>query len=355
MHTCVSMHAERGLMKYRRWKYSLLPALCAVALLALLSCTSQEPPLTGPSPSSTHYPNTPPQPSPSPANSNTPNDVRYLVINLPGQKVELPVNDYGELTTDAEVKSADGVLSLFIDSGTSFLDESGKPVYSVAIKVNTNSLSPPENTSIIGTTYEFSPDGVTCTLPLKFSLNYNPDSLPPEVVESEIYLACYADGKWNQVGGTVIDTEGHSAEAQIDHFCWYTILAPLPSGLSPTTSPPDTPAVSVKVDLLYFHPSVRCTTCKYFEERIRYVLSAYFQKEIDAGRLELKLFDYLDKANADLVKKYQVVGSQLCIRTEVNGVERIRNVWEIYQWGSHEEAFDKGLRAIIQESLEGAE
>lgn len=124
-----------------------------------------------------------------------------------------------------------------------------------------------------------------------------------------------------------------------------------PTVISPPPTTAAAPVVTGKVTLLYFHPAVRCSTCQYFEERIRFAIASYFQQDLSAGRLELKLYNHMDQANAELVRKYKIVGSQLVISTTINGVENIRTVWEIYQWGSNKDAFAAGLKAIIEESI----
>lgn len=134
-----------------------------------------------------------------------------------------------------------------------------------------------------------------------------------------------------------------------------TASSPLPSPIS-TSTPAPPPATTqqtttVKVDLLYFHPTSRCVTCQYFEERTRYVMTTYFKKEVESGQLTLTLYDFMKKENTDLVKKLQVVGSQLFIKTTKNGVENTRNIWEIYQWGKNAEVFAEGLKSMIAEAL----
>ena len=122
----------------------------------------------------------------------------------------------------------------------------------------------------------------------------------------------------------------------------------VPEDSTNSTTMPLNNTTGTKVQMLYFHAPIRCVTCLYFEEHIRHTMNTYFLKEVNDGTLTLSLIDIGDEANYPLVEKYKTVGTQLFINTTVDGVENIRNVWEIYSWGTgNDEAFEEGLRQII--------
>lgn len=290
--------------------------------------------------------------TPVPSSGDVPNASR-IEIDLLSTKYEVQVDNNGKLRTGVQITSHDGTVTLSIDKGSLILDPEGKPPQLIRITINSKTTMPSEGSHMIGTAYIFEPAGTSIDPPLTLTLSYNQKALADAISENDIYIAsCEGSAGWVNTQYKRINSENNRIATRVDRFAEFAIMAPLVA-TSPTPTPTQTVALSTKVDLLYFHPTSRCTTCKYFEERIRYVIATYFQKEVDSGKLELKLFDYLNKANADLVKKYKVVGSQLFINTTVNGVENIRGVGEIYQWGTNKEAFDKGLRAIIQKCLEG--
>jgi hypothetical protein len=55
--------------------------------------------------------------------------------------------------------------------------------------------------------------------------------------------------------------------------------------VSPLLTPTKPAEPKVKVDVVYFHNVLRCPTCLCFEERIKYVVETYFNKELKAGQL----------------------------------------------------------------------
>ncbi len=120
-------------------------------------------------------------------------------------------------------------------------------------------------------------------------------------------------------------------------------------------TPPETTALPVKVDLLYFHRPQRCTKCLCFEKRVSNVVSEYFQDEINSGQLTFQTLNIGDKENVALVNKYGVVGSQLFINTIINGEERIRDIREIWSWDctSNTDRFDREVKETIELSLKG--
>jgi len=120
-----------------------------------------------------------------------------------------------------------------------------------------------------------------------------------------------------------------------------------PSAPSMTTAP------TVKVDLLYFHRPQRCTKCLCFERRVSYVVSEYFQDEIDSGQLTFQILNIGDKENYALVQKYGAVGSQLFINMIINGEEHIKDIQEIWSWDctSNTGRFDREVKNTIELSL----
>jgi hypothetical protein len=119
---------------------------------------------------------------------------------------------------------------------------------------------------------------------------------------------------------------------------------------------PQTTATEVdKVEVYYFHRPQRCTKCLCFEERVKYVVDNYFQEEIKSGKMSFKIIDLADAQEADAIRKYNAVASQLFINTIIDGSDHIRDVQEIWSWGctSDPEAFDEAVRYLINQSLRG--
>jgi hypothetical protein len=85
------------------------------------------------------------------------------------------------------------------------------------------------------------------------------------------------------------------------------------------------------------------------------VVSNYFQSEISSGKLTVGIYDTGDPKNAELVKKYNAVGPQLFITTVTNGVEKTKDIQEIWSWSclTDKTKFDANLKTTIETNLQG--
>jgi hypothetical protein len=131
-----------------------------------------------------------------------------------------------------------------------------------------------------------------------------------------------------------------------------------------TTTPSDNSSISQtqdeslgllhRVDVIYFHRTQRCPTCLCFEERIRYVVSTYFQNELDSGQMTFRVYNIEDSKNTDIVNKYGAVGSQLFIDTVKNGTDNIKDIQDIWSWSCRTDkaGFDEQVKSVIEQSLE---
>jgi hypothetical protein len=110
-----------------------------------------------------------------------------------------------------------------------------------------------------------------------------------------------------------------------------------------------------RVDVVYFHRPQRCVTCLCFEERIRYVMSTYFQNELNNGEMTFGVYNIGDKKNAAIVKKYGAISSQLFINTVKDDTDHITDIQDIWSWNcrSDKEGFDQQVKNVIEQSLNG--
>ena len=134
--------------------------------------------------------------------------------------------------------------------------------------------------------------------------------------------------------------------------------SPPPSDETPTSQTQDETLNLVdRVDVIYFHRPQRCPTCLCFEERIRYVMSTYFQDELNSGEMTFGVYNIGDSKNAAIVKKYGAVGSQLFINTVKDGTDHITDIQDIWSWNcrSDKEGFDQQVKNVIEQSLNGEE
>ncbi len=123
---------------------------------------------------------------------------------------------------------------------------------------------------------------------------------------------------------------------------------------SPIPQPSVPPSVPInRVDIVYFHPKVRCGACISVELRTRAVLNDSFKDAVDSGKLTFQAYELQDKQNASIVKKYGALGSQLFITTVKNSTETIKHIEEVWMPNllNDQVAFDEFMRKLISQSL----
>ncbi len=133
-------------------------------------------------------------------------------------------------------------------------------------------------------------------------------------------------------------------------------LPPTPTSVEPPVSPPPAAqpsGLANRVDIVMMHPKVRCVSCISIEQRTRALLDDSFKDEMAKGKLTIQSYDFQDKQNADIVKKYKPVGSELFITTVKNGAETIKQIDDVWmpQLLNSGPAFDEFLYKTISQSL----
>jgi len=115
------------------------------------------------------------------------------------------------------------------------------------------------------------------------------------------------------------------------------------------TGPPD------KLEVLYFHSPTRCGSCLCFEDGITSVVNNDFSGELNSGKLTYNVYDIGESKNAELVKKYQAVGSALYLNSIKDGVDHIVNVQEIWSWNCiiDPPGFETKIKDTITDALAG--
>ena len=138
----------------------------------------------------------------------------------------------GTFTATVVIESVDGKCGLTINEGTTGLSGDGSPIAEIAVTEMQDPPAPPENSHIIGLTYDLGPEGatftpaVTDTPAVTITWSYNPDTLPEGVTEENLVLAYYdeAAGEWVELP-SIVDTVNHTITASVSHFTTFAIIA----------------------------------------------------------------------------------------------------------------------------------
>lgn len=126
-------------------------------------------------------------------------------------------------------------------------------------------------------------------------------------------------------------------------------------GTSPVTPPAsnNSSGPADRIEVVYFHRTQQCYSCRYAEEGTRYTVETYFNEELTSGKLTFQSIDVQDEVNADIVNKYGAYGSQLFINTIKDGSDHIEQVTDIWLVLGDDEAFAEVVKSKIEKSLNG--
>jgi hypothetical protein len=108
-----------------------------------------------------------------------------------------------------------------------------------------------------------------------------------------------------------------------------------------------------RVDVVYFHRTQQCYSCRYAEEGTNYTVKTHFADELASGKLTFQSLDVQDSENAAIVQKYGAYGSQLFINTVKDGTDHIEQVTDIWLVIGKDEAFVEVVKDRIEKSLNG--
>jgi len=168
-----------------------------------------------------------------------------LQINLLGDEKEVLVDSQGRLQSEAEASSTDNGISLSLAKGATVLDKDGKPLHLIQVKINPSPPPLPEDVHIVSLVYDFAPQLATFNPQLLLSLSYEPEKLPEELREEDLYIAYYDGADWRKLLYKSVDTNSHSVTTQLSNldFTSFAILGP--KELAPPSPPSPTEGTKV--------------------------------------------------------------------------------------------------------------
>jgi hypothetical protein len=108
-----------------------------------------------------------------------------------------------------------------------------------------------------------------------------------------------------------------------------------------------------RVDVVYFHRTQRCYSCRYMEDAARQTVETYFADELASGKVTFQVFNVEEEKNADIVEKYQSSYLSLYVNTVKDGTDHIELVTDLYPLIGKDEAFVETLKSKIEKSLTG--
>ena len=139
--------------------------------------------------------------------------------------ISTKIDTEGKAVEKVEVTSRDKKAWIEIEPAASALTAAGEPLQEVEIEVVAELPPLPENTITIGPAYRFGPEGASFEPPLKLTLSYVPQHIPPGVAEKDLVLASYdAEHGWQELQ-TELDRQNHLASAEVSHFSYFALIS----------------------------------------------------------------------------------------------------------------------------------
>ncbi|MDW7692101.1 nitrophenyl compound nitroreductase subunit ArsF family protein [Flammeovirgaceae bacterium SG7u.111] len=117
-----------------------------------------------------------------------------------------------------------------------------------------------------------------------------------------------------------------------------------------TTSPTDE-SIS-KIEVLDFHSTHRCMTCKAIEANTSYTLNTFFSQELKEGQITFQVINIDEKENEKIAEKFEAAGTALFLNVIKNGKETKIDLTDFaFMKGTKQEAFSKELKEKIATEL----
>ncbi|MDE3743444.1 nitrophenyl compound nitroreductase subunit ArsF family protein [Maribacter polysaccharolyticus] len=108
-----------------------------------------------------------------------------------------------------------------------------------------------------------------------------------------------------------------------------------------------------KIEMVDFHSTHRCMTCKAIEANTEYTLKTYFAKELNENKITFQVINVDEKENGAIAEKFEASGTSLFLNVVKNGKETPMDLTDFaFMKGIDQEAFSKDLKAKIDTALE---
>lgn len=106
------------------------------------------------------------------------------------------------------------------------------------------------------------------------------------------------------------------------------------------------------IEVIDFHSTHRCITCKAIESNTKYTLETYFSKELKEGKITLQVIDVDVEKNYKIAEKFEATGTALFINVVKGGKEEQVDLTEFaFVNGRDTKAFSEQFKVKIEEQL----
>lgn len=107
-----------------------------------------------------------------------------------------------------------------------------------------------------------------------------------------------------------------------------------------------------KIEVIDFHSTHRCMTCKAIEANTKFTLNTYFSKDVNDGKITFQVINVDEKENEKLAEKFEASGTALFLNVIKGGQEKHIDLTEFaFMEGNDQDVFSKELKAKIENEL----
>lgn len=108
------------------------------------------------------------------------------------------------------------------------------------------------------------------------------------------------------------------------------------------------------IEVIDFHSTNRCMTCKAIEANTKYTLDTYFANELKSGKIVFKIVN-VDKAeNEKFAEKFEATGTSLFLNVIKDGKEKHVDLTNFaFMKGTDQKTFSDELKETIDIHLKG--
>lgn len=107
-----------------------------------------------------------------------------------------------------------------------------------------------------------------------------------------------------------------------------------------------------KIEVIDFHSTHRCMTCKAIEANTRYTLDTYFSSELKNKKITFQTINVDDEKNYKIAEEYEATGTALFLNVIKNGKETHIDLTDFaFLKGMEKKAFSEELKTKLEVAL----
>lgn len=107
-----------------------------------------------------------------------------------------------------------------------------------------------------------------------------------------------------------------------------------------------------KVEVIGFHSTHRCATCKAIESNTQFTLDTYFSEQVKNGTITYQTLNVEEEANYTKAEEFQATGTSLYLNVIVDNQNTIINLTNFaFSDGRDQEIFSEELKLKIDQEL----